>query len=356
MIKHDNLDVWIRLICVQSIIAIILAGCAKNAESPKPRMCNFDELFIVSEKFTFEGDKDNPIVSPGKGIAITKNKVYLPDGAGNQVIVYDRAIDSVGSFGRRGQGPGEFINPTQVIVERDDSSIKVVDSGNFRLQIFDSSFNFKMSQSFTENIQQFYIQNQDDGLHYWIVGPTTMDNDVYVLTEYGLRSNSVNRYCPHDPGKIKFYSWVSDMDKSGTIFIANIMVPEIEVFDSRGKHLRKIILSGSFDPSDVFSETPRTRQKQKKQLQEFNKNPSQIMSIKIHKELLFVTVAGNHGDKMCLLLDIYDKSGNLMYFGIVPPGLLLYTDVDNLYFMEAIQESQFTKIVVHIVVMKDKID
>ena len=61
-------------------------------------MCKFDELFIVSEKFTFEGDKDNPIVSPGKGIAITKKKVYLPDGPGNQIIVYDREIDSISSF------------------------------------------------------------------------------------------------------------------------------------------------------------------------------------------------------------------------------------------------------------------
>jgi len=345
-----------HLICTCCLVLLCLPNCIKNNDIPNPVRGNFDLLFSVIDTLEFTSTKDHPIISPAQGIAITKNKVLIPDGLGNQIIIYDRTLDSMYTFGRRGQGPGEFVHPAQIIVSPSGKSIYVVDSGNYRIQIFDSTFKVEMTISFSENMQQVYIQNQNDGLHYWIVGPIETEQQLFLLTEYNLTSNSVNRYLPSIREKIKFYSWVSEIDNAGNIFVANIIIPEISVFNSKTQNMRKILLSGSFEPTDAFNESYQNRRELQKQLQEFNKNPSQIMSIKVHQNLIYVTVAGKHENKMTLLLDIYDKNGNLSYFEIIPPGLLLYSDEENFYFIETKEEREFTKIIVYIAVLKNIIN
>ncbi len=340
------------LLFVQTILTVNFWGCSNNSNKSNPTKGVFDDLFIVSESFVFESSIDNPIVSPAKGIAVTKDRVFIPDGLGNQIIVYDRHLKSVKSFGRRGQGPGEFIHPSQVIVKRNGGNIYVVDPGNFRLQTFDSSFNFEMSQSFSENIQQFYIESKNNGLRYWIVGPVQAGKNGYLLTKYDLYSNSVKHFYPYDTKGAIFYSWVSDMDEDLNIYIANIIESKIHVFDSNGDNIRNINLKGSINPTELFNKKPKNSNEQIKQIQEFNKKPSQIMSIKIFNELVFVTVAGNKNGKTGLFLDIYNKRGELIYFGIESPGLLLFSDEKNLYFMEILEENQYTKIIGHVAEMR----
>lgn len=67
------------------------------------------------------------------------NRVYAIDAgdAGHRVRVFD-ALDGrhLFDFGSRGHGPGEFNIPYDLAVGR-DGRLNVVDSGNFRVQIFD---------------------------------------------------------------------------------------------------------------------------------------------------------------------------------------------------------------------------
>jgi len=69
----------------------------------------------------------------------TLNRVYAIDvgDAEQRVRVFD-ALDGhhLFDFGKRGDGPGEFNQPYDLAVGR-DGTLNVVDSGNFRIQIFD---------------------------------------------------------------------------------------------------------------------------------------------------------------------------------------------------------------------------
>jgi len=68
-------------------------------------------------------------------------------GEGGQVFVLDRpnstvvVLDSLGSvlrtFGRRGEGPGEFSNQAQAVVALPEGQLVVADPGNRRATVFD---------------------------------------------------------------------------------------------------------------------------------------------------------------------------------------------------------------------------
>lgn len=77
------------------------------------------------------------------GIAIdpTTRQLYVTDTARHQVNVYDQNGSWQSSFGRRGDGDGEFNFPT--LIWRDAAGrILVTDSLNFRTQIFDAQGHF----------------------------------------------------------------------------------------------------------------------------------------------------------------------------------------------------------------------
>jgi len=81
----------------------------------------------------------------------TLNKrVYIVNTGGvssdtHNIQVYDLTTGAyVQTIGSRGQKPGEFNLPLQATVAQ-DGTLYVVDSGNFRVQAFDSKGNFKMT-------------------------------------------------------------------------------------------------------------------------------------------------------------------------------------------------------------------
>ena len=94
--------------------------------------------------FTADGKYQRSVVKPadkGKldrplGIACDSDYVYVSEcGGGHCVSVFTVAGDFVCSFGGRGGGEGEFVNPFGVSVDR-DGFLYVCDLGNFRIQVY----------------------------------------------------------------------------------------------------------------------------------------------------------------------------------------------------------------------------
>jgi DNA-binding beta-propeller fold protein YncE len=81
------------------------------------------------------------------GIAINKisNELLVVDTGSSQIIRYDLNSYRVkGTVGRSGEGEGMFHFPTNIFVSK-DGRIFVSDSLNFRIQIFDSNWEFQNS-------------------------------------------------------------------------------------------------------------------------------------------------------------------------------------------------------------------
>lgn len=91
-------------------------------------------LFTLGRRNGFK----NPI-----GLAFDRknSRFLIADSMLHKIFVYNRDGTPIASFGKAGKENGEFYFPGDLAVD-DEGNIYVSDSGNFRVQIFDSHFKF----------------------------------------------------------------------------------------------------------------------------------------------------------------------------------------------------------------------
>jgi DNA-binding beta-propeller fold protein YncE len=100
--------------------------------------------------FDREGKYNGQIGSPDKlkrptGIAILDNKVYVVDTLSHKVLVFSKDTGSlIESFGRNGTGAGDFNYPTNIFIGK-DRNVYIMDSMNFRVQVFNKEGKYLFS-------------------------------------------------------------------------------------------------------------------------------------------------------------------------------------------------------------------
>jgi DNA-binding beta-propeller fold protein YncE len=75
------------------------------------------------------------------GLSLVGNRLFVVDSQAHAVLIYDLEGRSVGRFGGRGGGPGEFNFPSHINTDG-AGNLYVTDSGNARVQVFDSAGHF----------------------------------------------------------------------------------------------------------------------------------------------------------------------------------------------------------------------
>jgi hypothetical protein len=73
--------------------------------------------------------------------ADSKGNIYVLDAYGDRVLKFDKAGNYLSSFGRKGQGPGEFQAPVQILVDGQDR-VYVKDIVRMSLAVFDENGRF----------------------------------------------------------------------------------------------------------------------------------------------------------------------------------------------------------------------
>ncbi len=100
------------------------------------------------------------------GVAVDQNSVIICDMDDNCLREYDFYGNELGEIGQLGNGEGEFIRPTGVSYA--NGYIYIVDSGNNRIQIFDSKYEYQREielDKLRDSIDTFYtdIEIRQDG-------------------------------------------------------------------------------------------------------------------------------------------------------------------------------------------------
>lgn len=95
-----------------------------------------NKVFIFNADGKFQGEFEGVFERPTM-LALDRNKriVYLSDTGAHTIYRYSPEGKRLGSFGRRGEGNGEFNFPTHLWVDK-AGRLYVTDSLNFRVQIF----------------------------------------------------------------------------------------------------------------------------------------------------------------------------------------------------------------------------
>lgn len=110
---------------------------------PSPELAD-QGVFIVDGR-SIEGDSNE--------------NIYVVDGQENRILVFEPTGRYVRSFGRSGQGPGEFQLPTKIRSGL-GSRIWVWDSRNSRMQVFDGEGRYTRSQHIFRGMYSFIVDSE----------------------------------------------------------------------------------------------------------------------------------------------------------------------------------------------------
>jgi hypothetical protein len=157
-------------------------------------------------------------------VDLSRSLIYIADSGNDRVLVFDFDGKLQKIIGRKGQGPGEFSNPTGLDV-LEDGTLAVADSNNNRIQLFDKSWEFvKLITQKTIDVADLIF----------------IDDRIYTIPIYGSSG-----YSPDIRSKKETQPLVNVLDQEGNV-IQSISVddfPESQPFLRAIKHRVCLILS-----------------------------------------------------------------------------------------------------------------
>jgi hypothetical protein len=273
--------------------------------------------------------------------ADSSGNIYVLDSEDVNIKVYDQKGRFLKVFSRKGEGPGELLNPVDIYIDGKDL-IYVCDSGNNRISIFSGQGDFVSSINFKEYSAGKIIGINPLGGIILRVDKTSLESSMNFIT----RAYFINMYSDRFEFKKNLYSvsvpimqhfrkgekgialsipyqkelcWT--LDSSGNVYIGESQAYEIEVFSPLGKNIRRI--EKEYEQSKVSK--PDIENYVEDQFQ-FDKKERTFWSTTIKQQLripenkpvfeklffaedkLFVLRSEN-GNKERLLFDIFDSEG-----------------------------------------------
>lgn len=174
-------------------------------------------------------DKNVFLYRPIKIINDSKSNIYVVDNARHMVFKFDRFGKYISKFGQRGQGPGDFMQPFNIIVRKD--SIIISEVGNMRIQFFNSNGHYK--KSFKVFRGYFSMALNKDGLICGI--PVNPRSDPYhlvnVISQEGKLINSFGNRMKMEALYNRATIAVNEKDE---ILVAFTYFPIIRIYSKHG--------------------------------------------------------------------------------------------------------------------------
>ena len=126
-----------------------------HATDDEIKIITFKRIGEITEDFT-EGE-ENYFWHIDDMCCDDENNLYVADSGWNKIFKFNAKGEFVLSFGRKGQGPGEFYGRGLRISFGNDGNIYVFDSGNFRLTAFSKKGKYNGFVDSDQNGSQFKV-------------------------------------------------------------------------------------------------------------------------------------------------------------------------------------------------------
>lgn len=186
-VKEEKKGYPIEIKKVDNVIYINNPGFPKT---PVKEFTLKQELSIGNE------DDDDYIFVKVRKLAVDdQDNIYVLDRGKCQVKVFDKHGTYIRSFGRKGQGPGEFLSPKDLIVDEKNKTIHILDYGNRKIVryhfngTFDSELKLKKGGPlcFFMDPDRFYLVRysfiNDHGDWYYKIIKYNLDGKILLQSE-----------------------------------------------------------------------------------------------------------------------------------------------------------------------------
>lgn len=186
--------------------------------------------------FDIKPEADQP-----SDIAVGPNgDLYLVDGVNNRILVISRNGNRNYSFGKGGRGAGEFVRPLGIDISA-DGKVFIADTGNHRIQAFDSAGNF------------LYLFNVRTGPGEKPADPVDVlaseinnylyvsDNDNHKIRVFSRNGGFEFEWGKFGEGPGEFrYPGMLAVNQFNQVFVVDVLNTRVQVFDPSGNFLAEI--------------------------------------------------------------------------------------------------------------------
>jgi len=178
--------------------------------------------------------------------------IYILDVAAPSIRVFDEKGNYIRTIGKKGQGPGEMLNPRSIQVTP-QNEIMIYDLGNRRFSFYSLDGEF-LRQNLAA--KAYFISNAKMDSKGYIVGGL-LQRESYSLNKFDLELKPVLTIYTIDMVRLSrtaelelmVPSFSFDLTKKDIIVCGNNEKYELQIFDSQGKLLRKIVKE--YEPLEI---------------------------------------------------------------------------------------------------------
>jgi len=224
----------VRIIAFSFVFIIIVFILFLRASSPQTAAIETTAAFPL---FTLEADFLMPSdVAVGK-----QNRIYVLDGIHGQVKVFNDQGRFIFSFGSKGRGKSQLINPLGLDAD-DAGNVYVADSGNHRIQIFDyngrwiNTFDLPRKTGYKPSDPTDVAINTDQDRCY------VVDNDNHTILIYNKNgSQLLGQWGERGEVLEKFrYPFFIAVSQAGAVAVVDLLNTRVQVFDPEGKFIHLV--------------------------------------------------------------------------------------------------------------------
>jgi len=216
-------------------------------------------VLILEEELTIgkiiKGEE--PIFVVISGIQVdSKGHIYVLDGRARRIRVFDKDGKHIRSFGREGQGPGEFQRANDIVLTPDET-IMILDRGNYRLSFFSQEGELLKEVSASKIPRLFRIYPDSDGNY---TARINLRGQKYIYQIKKLDANleelSMIAELEHprrtDILEMFFPNLIAIVMKNDKIVLGNWQQYKLTITDRTGRKIREI--TKDYEPVKITDE------------------------------------------------------------------------------------------------------
>jgi|Deesub1362B_J571_1020462.scaffolds.fasta_scaffold06052_2 hypothetical protein len=244
-----------------------------------------------------------------KSLAITQDeRIFVLDQGRNQVVVFNKKGKFLYTFGKKGQGPGEFVRPFDIGVS-EDGQVFISDYGNRRMVVFGLDGKFLRVFKVKDTFQLFAIDEQ-----YIYTAFPSRNSRIHIYSFDGKLLFDIGTLVSH---KDYFIQMLLNMGhvwaKKHEIYFCYSYKYQVEKFEKFNGKGYKLTLK--FSGKSPFGKSNWTSEEMYKFLRKTGNPPPPILSgITIDdRNIIYIWSYSRKEEEKITNIDLFSQSGDYLH-------------------------------------------